>query len=151
MIFRRFVFVAAITQPFHCGLIWSNFAIKKTQHHAEEQRGLLARVTPSQCKKRPQKGVRHPTVAYGRGKRGINQGYGRGFEDQRPNGYRVDRNWTKSGGRLISSGRGVLLVGELAQVPHYPERCRSGWLSPPTLNLRGQAGSTNSRIRILVE
>ena len=54
-------------------------------------------------------------------------------EGQRPNGneysvyqfgeYRVDRNWTKSGGRLffIFSWRGVLLVDELAQVPHYPE------------------------------
>ena len=32
---------------------------------------------------------------------------------------RVGRNWTKSGGRLFSM-TGVLL-GELAQVPHYPE------------------------------
>ena len=41
-----------------------------------------------------------------------------------------------------------LLVGELAQVPHYPERWLSGWLSPPNLTLRGQAGSTCPRIRI---
>ena len=32
---------------------------------------------------------------------------------------RVDRNWTKSGGK--ASWPGFLLVGELAQVPHYPE------------------------------
>ena len=33
---------------------------------------------------------------------------------------RVDRNWTKSGERLFSHAGG-LLVGELAQAPHYPE------------------------------
>ena len=32
---------------------------------------------------------------------------------------RVDRNWTKSGGK--APWPGFLLVGELAQVPHYPE------------------------------
>ena len=32
---------------------------------------------------------------------------------------RVDRNRTKSGGK--ASWPGFLLVGELAQVPHYPE------------------------------
>ena len=32
---------------------------------------------------------------------------------------RVDRNWTKSGGKAPQPG--FLLVGELAQVPHYPE------------------------------
>ena len=32
---------------------------------------------------------------------------------------RVDRNWTKPGGK--ASWPGFLLVGELAQVPHYPE------------------------------
>ena len=26
-------------------------------------------------------------------------------------------------------------MGELAQVPHYQERCRSGWLSPPVIRL----------------
>ena len=43
---------------------------------------------------------------------------------------------------------GVLFVGELAQVPHYPERRHPEWLSPPKLTLRGQAGSTYTRIRI---
>ena len=43
---------------------------------------------------------------------------------------------------------GVLFVGELAQVPHYPERRHSGWLSPPNLTLRGKDGSTYPRIRI---
>ena len=33
---------------------------------------------------------------------------------------RVDRNWTKSGGK--ASWPGFLLVGELAQVPHYIRR-----------------------------
>ena len=32
---------------------------------------------------------------------------------------RVNRNWTKSGGK--APWPGFLLVGELAQVPHYPE------------------------------
>ena len=32
---------------------------------------------------------------------------------------RVDRNWSKSGGKAPYPG--FLLVGELAQVPHYPE------------------------------
>ena len=32
---------------------------------------------------------------------------------------RVDRNWTESGGKAPQPG--FLLVGELAQVPHYPE------------------------------
>ena len=32
---------------------------------------------------------------------------------------RVDRNWTTSGGK--APWPGFLLVGELAQVPHYPE------------------------------
>ena len=43
---------------------------------------------------------------------------------------------------------GVLLVGELTQVPHYPERLHSGRLSPPKLTLKEQAGSTYTRIRI---
>ena len=34
---------------------------------------------------------------------------------------RVDRNWAKSGGRLLFSWPGFSLVGELGQVPHYPE------------------------------
>ena len=36
---------------------------------------------------------------------------------------RVGRNWTKFGGRLFAvlSWPGVLLVGVLEQVPHYPE------------------------------
>ena len=61
---------------------------------------------------------------------------------------KVDRNWTKSGGRLFFSWPGALFVGELAQVPHYQEGLRSGWLSPPHLIPRGQVGSTYSRIRI---
>ena len=32
---------------------------------------------------------------------------------------RMDRNWTKSGGK--APWPGFLLGGELAQVPHYPE------------------------------
>ena len=39
-------------------------------------------------------------------------------EPNAPTG-RVDRNWTKSGGK--APWPGLLLVGELAQVPHYPE------------------------------
>ena len=60
---------------------------------------------------------------------------------------RVDRNWTKSSGRPSPMAR-VLLVGELTQVPHYPERGHSGWLSPPKLTLMGQAGSTYTRVRL---
>ena len=43
---------------------------------------------------------------------------------------------------------GVLLVGEVAQVPHYPDRWLSGWLSPPHLIPKDQVGSTYSRVRI---
>ena len=56
---------------------------------------------------------------------------------------RVDRNWTKSGGRLFSQWLGALLVDELAQVSHYTEEwvsvCLSP-LSPPHLNPRDQSG-----------
>ena len=36
---------------------------------------------------------------------------------------RVDRNWTTSGGK--APWPGFLIVGELAQVPHYPETMTS--------------------------
>ena len=53
-------------------------------------------------------------------------------ETNAPTG-RVDRNWTKSGGK--ASQPRFLLVGEVVQVPHYPDS--SGWLSPPHLPLSG--------------
>ena len=40
---------------------------------------------------------------------------------QRPNGYRVDRNWTQVPRKAVFSRPGLLLVGELAQLPHYPK------------------------------
>ena len=57
---------------------------------------------------------------------------------------RVERNWTESGGKAPQPG--FLLVGELAQVPHYPtlpgDEGVPGWLSPPRLIFRDQVGST---------
>ena len=60
---------------------------------------------------------------------------------------RVDRNWTKSGGE--APWPRFLLVGELARAsPTLPgDEDISGWLSPPCLILRDQAGSTCSRAR----
>ena len=45
---------------------------------------------------------------------------------------RVDHNWTKSGGK--ASWPGFLFVGELAQVPHYPET-RTVWFFSASLSV----------------
>ena len=57
-----------------------------------------------------------------------------GYEDQRPNGQRVDRVWMKFDGRLFSYGRRGSLVGVSLRQPHthYIPRMTTFWVAIST-------------------
>ena len=67
----------------------------------------------------------------------------------RPTTQRVGWTATGPGPARTRHSLGFVLVGELAQVPHYPETRASpgGYLSPPQRFSRDQVGSTRPRAR----